>query len=199
MNLSEIVQTVMEQSGRYDQEEYITRKVRSTIAMIHSSGMFPRDLVEESVELNDATKHKIKLTLPPRFRKFKVLMPVTSSGNMIKTVNPRNDFKRVDPSDIVTMAYNEAQDVYYVAGAVLNIRASSIPKSIYMLYYAYPETADPYLETWAMASSPELFVEGAMVGVLGFFGNTTKAREVQQQFVTNLEYFVMDNLVEGED
>lgn len=197
MNLTEIVEAVIEHSGRPDQEAFITRKVRAAIRQVHAAGMFPRDLVEELVELQEPT-NLIKLTLPPRFRKFKALMPAQSTGNMLRTVNPRNDYLCVDPTDIVTMAYQSRQDVYYVAGAVVNIRSSSKPDAVYMLYYNYPEVADPYLETWAMAAQPELFIDAALVAVLGFFGNTTKSRELQQQFVQNLEYFVMDNLVEGE-
>lgn len=198
MTLTEIVQAVVQATGRYDQEDYITRQVRSAIKQVHTSARFPRDLVEQLVPLNHPTT-LIKLTLPPRFNKFKMLAPFSAEGFPIPLTTADNLYERKDPADLVTDSFRASVDHYYVAGGVVNIRSSVAPSSILMMYYALPEVADPHLETWAMASYDQLFIDAALIKVLGFFGNAQKVRELQMQYRMDLEQFVIDNLVEGED
>jgi hypothetical protein len=196
MTLNELVAEVVNLTGRLDKEDYIRRQVRASIIQIHKTANYPRDRVEEITVLQVPTT-LIKLTLPPRFRKFEALAAVQSNGAVISLTTNDNLYERKDPTDLLNNSFAQSTDHYYVAGAAVNIRSSVIVPNVYMLYWQQPEVADNDLQTWAMADNAELFLDLALAKTLGTFGNAKRAQEHQGSYISALDGFVADNLVEG--
>ena len=196
MTLDDIVLEVISLSGRPDKEDYIRGQVRSSIMQIHKTASYPRDRVEATIVIATPTNN-MKLALPARFRKFEIVAGALDDGTIIPLTTKDNFYERRDPTDIVNNSYTAVQDMYYLAGTVVNIKSSVYPPNIYMMYFANPDISLTTLETWAMADSGELFVTLALSKVLGFMGNKERAKELHSQYVVDLELFVNDNLVEG--
>lgn len=198
MKLQEIVDAVVGTTGRPDKSDDIMRAVRAAVTEVHGSAAYPRDRVEELFPLAEATA-LIKLTLPPRFRKFEVLGAFTDQGTPVSLSTANNQYSRVDPSAIFNGTLDTRTDVYYVAGAALNIRSSIAVKNIYAIYRRFPEVADTQLETWIMEDQPSLIIDLTLSKVQGGFGRDKLAREAFSRWEIAMTSFIFDNLVEGDN
>lgn len=198
MTLNEIVQDILEITSRPDKEDVIRRNVRASITEVHSAGAYPRDRIEEVFALNEPT-NLIKLTLPPRFKRFIVLGGVTTDGQPVTLTTDNNMYSRIDPAGLFSELASAKVDVYYVAGAVFNIRSSVAVHSIYAIYLAHPEVADNELETWIMAQQSSLITDLTLSKVLGLFGREKQGQAARANWLVAMQEFVAINIVEGDD
>lgn len=161
MTLTEIVQVVVDETRRKDKQDTIHRIVREAINTVHSLRLFPRDMVEDEVVLQSPNLYQFKINLPPRFREFEYVLPLTASGGRMRTVWPDNMYQLITPAELLNNSYNEKKDVFYITGPALAISAGAAPAKLGMAWYALPETADPHLETWLMELHPHAFIDTA--------------------------------------
>lgn len=196
MTLNEIVTQVVELTSRPDKIDMIRREVRAAILQVHSTASYPRDRVEEIFELNE-TALKVKLTLPPRFKKFELLGGVDAFGSPIRLTTTNNQYTRVDPSGIFENSLHDNTDFYYVAGAAFVISSSKPIDGVYTIYRVSPEVADNDLETWIMEEQPSLITDLALSRVYSPLGRNTLASAARNEFNIANQQFMFDNLVEG--
>jgi hypothetical protein len=198
MTLNEIVQEVISITNRPDREDFIRRQVRASITEVHGTAKYPRDRVEEVFVLNEPAT-LIKLTLPPRLKKFEVLGAVSNNGQPIALSTSNNQYERTDPAGLFDEGFQSKVDIYYVAGAVLNIRSSVCTPNIYAMYSTFPEVADNNLETWIMATQESLIIDLALSKVFETFGRDKEARSKKTAWQISNQEFMFNNIIEGSD
>jgi hypothetical protein len=160
MNLDAIVDAVVEEVGRPHQRNRVIRAVRATVVAAHSFERFAQDLVEDVILL-EAPESVMKIPLPPRFRGIKSLRPLSKHGSPIPLSTHNGYYELVEPSDIVTEAGNDLFDIMYIAGNSLIVRSSVVPSKFMIHYFQIPDVSLGTLETWMMASYPEVIINGA--------------------------------------
>lgn len=192
MNLTEIVDVVVSETSRLDKKDQIHRIVREAITKVHSLRTFPRDMVEDVVQLNDNNLVQFKFQLPPRFKSFEVVAPCTTSGMRTATIHKDNAYELVRPRAMLNDSYNTKQDIYYITGSAVAVRASVAPKALYVAYYASPEVADNYLETWLMELHPQTFIDTAKELFFKRNGREDVARSIASDLRTDYLQIMTD-------
>lgn len=191
MRLEKIVEAVVKEMRRPDITADVIRATRATILHLHGSAGFAQDLVEDIVEVTQSAI--VKINLPPRFRKFNVVMPLDSKNNPIRLPTRDGYLEAVSPSEIMTPGGRQVTNCYYVAGAAVVCRSQTAFSKLYLQYYQTPEVSDPNLETWIMAQYPELVMLGVKARVYNSpLRNPELAQATKQQYVEDLETFLFD-------
>lgn len=198
MTLDELVQAVLDRTKRADKANEIKLSVRKAIRMVHTSAYFPRDIVEEEVDLT-ATFQKFKIPLPPRVRKFQALAPLDINGNPIRITTNDNLYEYVSAAEVINSFFESKLDIYYVAGAVLTVKSSVGARKLYMSFYAYPEFSDGNLETWLMKDNETVFIDAALSDFYNSIGRQQQANQHKSEFVGQLRGIIDDNVhMEGD-
>lgn len=192
MNLTEIKDAVLDITKRTDKADQIHRIVREAITTVHSLKLFPRDMIEDIVQLSDNTYQQFKVQLPPRFREFECIRPCTAAGAPLATVHEDNNYERVRPKGILDNSHNAKTDIYYITGAGVAIQASTAPKALYMAWYALPEVADNNLETWLMTAHSQTFIDTAVSMFHARNGREAIAREIRSDLRADYLQIISD-------
>lgn len=189
MTLEEIKAAVLSESKRVDMESTIHRLVRQAITQVHCTAFFDRDIVEDFIKV-DAGLTSFKIPLPPLWRKFVCIKPMTAQGQPIGTVNPDGAYLHVDSSDVVDYYGAVAKDCYYIAGSVAVINATNSPTHLNVQWYALPEVADNKVETWLMREQPDIFIDWTMMKLY----ERTGRDDIAARLKTNLVQIDLPNL-----
>lgn len=161
MTLNEMVAAILDETKRIDQADAIRRYVRKAIIQVHSSGFYPRDIVEDVVDLADAGLVNFKITLPARLRKFVTIVPLDKNSNPIKISTNDNRYEVISPTGVIDSFFAPKKDVYYVTGAAVVIKSTVAPSKLYVSWYEHPEVADNELESWLMADHDTIIMDTA--------------------------------------
>lgn len=197
MNLNAMVERVMQETARPDQEQLVRRMVRMAIKEIHNLGLFPRDLVEDTVFLQEPS-HKFKINLPARLRVFGSIMPTNRNGAILRTVTEDGRLEPVSPEHIVDIMRLGKTDVYYISGASVVVVSSSKAEGLYMSWYENPDISDNHLETWLMGLEPDTFVESAKAKVYKQLGREKIAADIRNElYQVSYEYILQNYSTSG--
>lgn len=194
MNIADIVERVIRETGRPDLEALIQSTAVSAIRQVHAKADFSRDVIEETIEVPSPAP-TVRLTLPPRFRKFAVLAIADQYGRAIRKCKPVSSTAVI--SSLNKMPLIEPS--YYVAGQTYTVsgnQAYLLP--IQQLYVQYLET--PPLDnlggtSWMTELYPEVIINYALFKVHGKTGNDTKSNEALRLHLSQLEELVNDQEV----
>lgn len=159
MNLAELTTELASELRRPDLVNQIKGYVRQVVRQVHAATEFQRDLVEELVAI-PSPANQFKIPLPSNYRRMLRCFPCNVYGVPYATANGRPEFEVVAPNDLFTMSGEMMQDVVYIAGPTLVVRASTAVSYMVMQYYAEHDTRDDDTETWLMKLSPELIKSG---------------------------------------
>lgn len=191
MRLEKIVEAVLSEMRRPDIKNDVIRAVRATILDLHSSASFPRDLVEDYIELDESAL--IKFNLPPLFRKFNAVVPLDKHKNPIRLPTRDGYLEPISPAEVMTPGGRQVTNCYYVAGAAVVCRCQVAFSKVYLQYYQTPQVSDPNLETWIMALRPELIITGAKARVYNTpLRNPELAQATKQQYEEDKYAFILD-------
>ena len=189
MLLSEIIEDVVSTLGRPDLQKFVSVRVRQQLKTLHSMDNWPRDLVEHLVTIQNPGS-VVRMTLPPRCRKIHQLIPADASG--ARQSLPTDDlevigYQEVDPRKVVGFHNQIDSDYYYLAGDVLNIRASTSPSKLMVSYYAYPDLTSDNAVTWLTEFWPELVTYRCLYICYKMLGNLEQANNIELMYRESLE------------
>ena len=191
MNLTKIVEAVTQELRRPDLTVAATRAVRTVIAQVHSAAHFRRDLVEDVIDLG-APVNLVKFPLPPRFKDYHYLRPITPTGHPIALPGTRGTYTPVAPNDVMTPGGANRTNCYYVAGAATVLSSAVAVQHLAVAYWQLPDISNPLLESWAMAIDAELFILGA---VAMLYASPLRQDQVaiatQRQYQEALQAFIL--------
>lgn len=180
MNITEMVNSIIAETNLAVFRNQMQRRVMEAVKGIHNSAFFTKDLEEDFIVLTGNTHSNFSIPLPPRFRKFKAIKPMTALKVPVAITTNDNTY---EPSEIRNAVnyYNEPKsDFYYVAGTVANISSSVAPPALYISWYASPEVEDPLLETWLMREHPQVIMDWALARFWKVNGKESVARDIER-------------------
>lgn len=155
--LADMVNEVIVLTGRPDLTARIEQAVRAATIKAHSVDFFDRDLVERPIQW---TTPAYIQSLPykqifPRFRAIKYIRKYANSV-------PGAFFKDVLP-ELTQDSYGvDLLDIYYLAGANLELRSSTMDNYMLIGAYEYPDTSAAGYSSWIADSfSPLIYTEAA--------------------------------------
>lgn len=191
----EIVQDVIEATGRDDLESYIRRKVAANIRHLSSLGRFPQDHVEwilEEVDGVDGTAYRQTVTLPPDVRIINYLKYPPEMS--------QKDLKGIATRSLAKYNMNKVSDVFYQSGNLIHIRNSILTPNFYMGYYAYPAALADDESNWLTDSAPDIIMELTNLQVLAFIGEKAASNSVAAlttEFIQIFKHDRADGFVPG--
>jgi hypothetical protein len=187
MTLNEMVTEILAETKRVDKTDAIRRYVRKAIIQVHSSGFYPRDIVEDVVDLADAELVNFKITLPARLRKFVTISPLDKNSQPIRISTNDNRYEVIESTDVIDSFFSPKKDVYYLTGAAVVIKSTVAPSKLYISWYEHPEVADNELESWLMADHDSIIMDTAKSMFYASVGRDKLARDIKSDLFT-LDY-----------
>lgn len=194
MNIADIVERVITETGRPDLETLIRNTVVSAIRQCHAKADFARDVVEETIQIPSPSNF-LRLTLPPRFRKFHAMAIADQYGRGVA------ECKQTSTSTVLAgmRKLPQREPSYYISGATYTVAGNlNYPLPIQFLYVQYLET--PALDnlggvTWMTELYPEVIINYALHKVHSKTGNDTKAGLALNLHMTHLQDLINDQEV----
>jgi len=196
MTYAELVQAVLGITKRPDQLALTESAVRASVLKAHTKDFYYKDLVEVAGQV-ERPSHLTSLTakeVVPRFRKVKYITPwhydprsrsLGCAGQQLKVIQLGNE---VD-------AYGYYKDnVFYMAGELLQIR-TSFPLSHFLIgAFQFPDTTPTGFKTWIADECPEAIVHEAARQVLSTVGMRELAAVQQQLAAEQYALLTINNL-----
>ena len=189
MLLSAIVVRVIDESGRPDLEELIKSAAIGVIKQTHAKANFRRDLQEEHIVVPSPAQ-TIRLTLPPRFRKFSNIVIADNFGRPLAVV------EQTSPTALLDVYGKMPQKPSaYVSGNTYTVLANRYGLPISYLFVSYYQT--PVVEnlgdtTWLTELYPEVVVNYALFKVYSKTGNDAKAQQSYGLYAEELQTVLSD-------
>lgn len=188
MMLSDIVQRVIEETGRPDAANMIQLIVQNSVRQVHAKAKFRRDIVEETIPV-PSPAHTVRLTLPPHFRQFKDVAITDNFGRAMDVCD------NIQPSSVLNqLSINNVNPTYYVAGSTYTVASNGLHLPIHYLYTSYytvPPLENLGSTTWMTDLYPEAIVNYALFKVHSKVGNNEKANACyalyESQFIDVLD------------
>lgn len=192
MLISEIANRVIEETGRPDLQDFIVSVVTSSVKQMHASANFVRDQIEEIIKV-PAPAPTVRLTLPPRFRKFQNVAIVDQYGRPISEAEQSSPSKFL--GDFNKMPQRPA---YYVTGntyTVMNNRELLPIHYLYVLYYQHPPIDNLGQGTWITEQYPEVVINYCNFKVHSKTGNEARSREAYLLYEDGMQEILTDQLI----
>lgn len=183
MNFTQAVAEVSRLTKRPDLILDIRRAVNAAINFCCVEGNFARDL-EEAAFAIDSTLYAQSLPLSgfTRWRKFAYIRPS----------NRKCFIEHLEASKIFAGG-KESCDVYYVAGASVQFKLSTLSSELLIGYFQYPpELSDASSTFWLLEVSPFMIIDKAAAEIFSQIGNTTEATKHDQAFAIAFTSAVRD-------
>lgn len=174
MNLTEITTEVYALTKRPDLVAQTEAAIRMATLRAHHLDFWQRDLREEIVDFTTPafTVSWAYKTAYPRFR---------SVNYIVKAEHPSNEpygapLKNVTPLGVYDEYDAQKQNVWYMAGTVINLRFSEQVRKIAIGFYQHPNIVAPDYESWIADDYPWVIIQRAAERVLSGIGFEDLAR-----------------------
>lgn len=191
MILSEIVQTIVDETSRPDQLDLISNYTKNAVLQLHSKAKFTRDLVEENIEV-PSPGQLIRLTLPPRFRDFQSVSIVNQFGQ------PMAVCEKVDSSVLLEeYGRTSTRPFFYITGGTYTVgsgRTQLVASFLFTSYFQSPSLTAMGAETWITQLYPEMVVNYVASKIHAKNGNNEKA-----QYATALYRDMLTDFLDDQD
>ena len=192
MNIKELQDVVKARMKRPDLVDLIDSRVIGTVKQLHGSGYYARDRVEEVIKIN-IPNCLTKLTLPPYWRRFVTLVPMTEVGVPIQlNLTDNQDFELTDVQAV--WATDQVINCYYISFNSVMIRSEIQFAKLYCCYFKYPDLRDLTTTTWITEHYEQLVIDYTLASIYTAIGSKDLAEthrmlasEQYRQFVANAE------------
>lgn len=193
--LTQLVADTIKLTKRPDLQDRTVLAVKAATRKIHLSDFYFRDLTETGVSFNDALfiqQFNVK-ELFPRFRHMKAVRKLAQ--DVVTGVWSGTTYlKEHDPSDMLDNYSIAREDVFYIAGDMLNLRSSTAEDKLLLSFYQYPELSDDKFATWIFHELPEAIYTEAAGIVFKSVGYDEQAAMIRNDAATYLLQFRNSNL-----
>lgn len=183
MTLAELISEVVSITKRPDKTTEISSAIKNATLKAHQKDYFWKDLKEEVVDFNSAAyiQQLDYRAVFPKFRAAKYLRkydPTTNTpGKLLTKVVPENVFD----------AYQiQKQDIFYAAGAFINLNSSTQERYYQFGCYLNPDITDSGYNSWIALDHPYCIIYDAAATIFKAIG---KDEEAAQYRVLCLELY----------
>lgn len=183
MNFNELVAEVIALTNRPDLKSLAESQVRAATLKVHQKDFFYRDIREVGVEF-DTPAHITSFRpadVLPRYRKPAYLREWLFDGTSETLGKGGRKFDVVQTSNAQDMYGFFKQDVYYLAGDVLQIRSSRPISHILFGAFVLPDITPDNFASWVADEYPFAIIHNAARAVFKAIGASEQAAEQDAQ------------------
>jgi len=182
MQLSTVIEAVIDDTGKPQKEASIRRRINSIIRMISISGHYWPDRVE-TTQTFSAKATAFSFATPTRFRSVDYL-----------TYSNGRHLDRKEPSSIKRLPDGEA-DVYYLAGGNILVKCAESTDTLLFGYWTYPADLTKDADTnWILERLSTPVIDLTSQSILGMLGSTTEKDFIGRLAQAELNIMVTDIL-----
>ena len=176
MTLAELIAEVYTLTGRPDLVAETSAAVRKATLKMHSVDYFYRDLQETIITFSTpAYKQQYDLQNNlPSYRGIKYIRywNATSTGT-------ERYLEVIEPDSVVNGYGKEFVDIWYIAGAMLNLKGKEVLSNIVLGYYKHPNITTNLFSSWIAIEQPYAIIEEACANLFQMIGHAEIARKYE--------------------
>lgn len=183
MNFTELVEEVYSITNRPDMVNLTESQVRAATLKVHQKDFFYRDIREVGVEFEEPA-HITSFRpadVVPRYRKPAYLREWLYDGTSNTLGKGGRKFEVVQTHNAQDMYGFFKQDVYYLAGDVLQIRSSRPISHVLFGAFVLPDITPQGYSSWIADEYPYAIIHGAARAVFKAIGASEQAAEQDAQ------------------
>lgn len=192
MTLAELISEVYTITGRPDRVAETASAIKSATLKAHQSDYFYKDVFETGVAF-DSSAYVQQLdyrTLLPLWRAVKYLRKYDNTNAV-----PGNFLNLIVPEQVLDRYMVEKTNIYYVAGAYLNIRSETEEQYFLLGCYLNPDITTATYNSWIALDHPYAIVYDAAATVFKAIGKDEEAAAYRGLVAEQLQLLKISNIV----
>jgi hypothetical protein len=172
MNFAELVNEVYTLTGRPDRVAETSSAIKSATLKLHQSDYYYQDIFETGIAFNSAdyVQQLDYRALLPRFSAIKYLRKYDNTSG-----TPMGFLSLITPEQVLDDYKIQKVDVFYAAGAYLQINSSTKEKYYLMGCYLNPDITESGYDSWIAQDHPFAIVFDAAATVFKAIGKDEEA------------------------
>jgi hypothetical protein len=190
---AELLSDVYEITNRPDLIAETKLAVKQATLKLHQLDFFWKDLYETGIQFDTAsfTQQIEYRTVISKFRAMKYLRKAESDGTAGVFLTP------VDPAQVLDRYATTKDDVYYTAGAVIQIRSSTELQYMILGCYVHPDVTEAGYNSWIALDHPYAIVLEAAATVFKMIGYVDQEVSMRKLSEEQIQMIKISN-IEGE-
>ena len=194
MNLAELTAEVYTITGRPDRTAETLTAIKAATLKAHQSDFYYKDLFETGVSFDSAAyvQQLDYRGLIPLWRSIKYLrkLDVTTSP-----YTPGRFMTLVVPENVLDRYQVEKDNIYYVAGAYVNIKSDDLQQTYLLGCYLNPDITSGGYNSWVAEDHPYAIIFDAAATVFKAIGKDDEAAAYRQLNAEQLAMLRTSNIV----
>lgn len=172
MTLAELIQEVYTITARSDRVDETASAIKSATLKAHQSDFYYKDLYEVGVDFGTPSflQSMDYRTLIPRWRAIKYLRKYD-----LATLTPGTFLNLITPEGVMDRYNVEKANIYYVAGAYINIKADTSEQGYLVGCYVNPDITSGSYNSWIALDHPYAIIFDAAATVFKATGKDEEA------------------------
>lgn len=174
MTFDELVTEVYNLTGRDDLVEMTKSAIKAATLKAHQTDFYSKDIFETAIKFDEPAYRQSfdYISLIPNYRALKYLRqydPVKVAGE-----GAGKYFEVLTPDNVLDAYQRERQDICYVAGRVIEIRASIMLETALLGCYVLPLITEGKYSSWVAELYPYAIIHEAARFIFGAIAMTTE-------------------------
>lgn len=177
MTLTDLTNEVYTLTGRPDRVAETLSAIRSSTLKLHQVDYFYKDLLETGIQFTSSAFQQ-QLDYRALFPLFRAVKYFIKWDNVNQA--PGLPLTRIQPENILDQYGVSKQDVYYVAGAYVNINSSDAQQYYLAGIWQNPNITPANYASWIALDHPYAIVFDAVATVLKTIGKNDEAADYRK-------------------
>jgi hypothetical protein len=192
MNLAELTAEVYTITGRPDRTAETLTAIKAATLKAHQSDFYYKDLLETGVAFNSAAYEQSL--------DYRSLIPLWRSIKYLRKYDYTNDapgkiMTLIVPENVLDRYQVEKDDIYYAAGAYINIKSSDLQQYYLLGCYVNPDITSTGYNSWIAKDHPYAIVFDAAATVFKAIGKDEEAAAYRSLNAEQLAMVRASNIV----
>lgn len=191
MTLAELIAEVYTITGRPDRVAETLSAVKAATLKLHQSDYYYKDIFESGIAFDSPAfvQNLDYRALLPRWRAIKYLRKYDSS-----TGTPGKELGLIVPENVFDAYAVQKQDIYYVAGAYVQINSSTEDQYYILGCYLNPDITEVGYNSWIALDHPYAIVYDAAGSVFKATGKDDEAAMYKNLGIEQLSLLKASNI-----
>ena len=192
MTLAELIAEVYTITGRPDRVAETLSAVKSATLKLHQSDYYYKDMFESGVAFDSASfvQNLDYRALLPRWRAIKYLRKYDAASG-----TPGKELELIVPENVFDAYTVQKQDIYYVAGAYIQINSSTEDQYYILGCYLNPDITQTGYNSWIALDHPYAIIFDAAGSVFKAIGKDDEAAMYKNLGIEQLVNLKASNIV----
>lgn len=192
MTLAELVQEVYGLTKRPDRVAETLSAVKAATLKAHQTDYYYRDIKEVGLAFNSASflQSLDYKSVVPLWRAVKYLRKWDYAND-----TPGRMLTLVKPGEIFDKFSVQKQDIFYVAGAYVQINSSTQEQYYLLGYYAHPDITDAGYNSWIAKDHPYAIIYDAAATIFKAIGKDDESANYRNMYAEQRLLIATSNVV----